>query len=874
MNERNIRQQKGAAVIGLCLALFMFIMLIGFFVFDSSRIQMAQRELTATCDSASLAGTAMLTSYPTANDAAPSYPLTVAAQAGACQYARNMFQAGNLLGQSLAGANVVSTYSAVGVTGAPGSTNVMIALADPTNNYLGVNPAPPGCLAGKAIMCYACYTYTPVFLWIVGVQNVGLNAASGGGLPQVDAVLVFDYSGSMDDASNVSFVRRTWDSTITCANAGAASYNATDYPRLVTNAYGNSAFAASLPAPPAASVYPGSLYQDVSHSGCVHYIEITPPTPGDYRMSDQLNFQYTNNPNGTQLNCLPPQNMDVSQGDSGDNPYFTFDQNLRSNTNPWRTGVTTTPVSNGLGSQANGGNWQTDYGTPPGNCTLSPPYGYGNFWIAPSSGAPPAQPMPLVSSYNTAGGPGVGSGGGAYWTQTVSFTGFYPDQLMNNPTNYVAQDYTSLGSYREFTDIVVNIADPGTWPYTQPLNGVGPFTSSAGFSFTFPTQEPDNNIQGKTFNFEDLGVLVEASRGNLDNANNANGALLDRGAYYTIQENGVIKSLSAVSVAHATGFYQEAYQRLAMLFSQPIATSVDGADGGFFQKINSLCDCRFGFVGFSDASTVINAPPSSVPNSLTQGTSQTTGSTAVGQPNSFFVTPEYYSAPQFGFWWDGVSTSASGLGGASNTSNIVGGNGAGFRQPRRPLKFSDTQPNSLNGVDGCRLNSSFSGGVTAGYSADWHTNNVSANAGDANGLENGSPQKNTDTYEALNTARYMFRDPSNYDITNLSLSRPAAKHAIVFFTDGVPTGGVASTDANGALSVATACKGDGTAIYAIGMDVTGNATLQSDQQIFLGASGGLSGNASNGSKAFYCSSSGTVQQAFYAVARRLSQSQR
>ena len=68
MNERKIRNQKGAAVTGLVLALFFFIMLVGFFSFDSSRIQMAQRELTATCDSASLAGTAMLTSYPTDND--------------------------------------------------------------------------------------------------------------------------------------------------------------------------------------------------------------------------------------------------------------------------------------------------------------------------------------------------------------------------------------------------------------------------------------------------------------------------------------------------------------------------------------------------------------------------------------------------------------------------------------------------------------------------------------------------------------------------------------------------------------------------------------------------------------------------------------
>ena len=83
MNERRIRNQKGAAVTGLVIALFMFIMLAGFFAFDSSRLQMAQRELTATCDAASLAGTAMLTSLDIANDDATASKLGTA-QAQAC----------------------------------------------------------------------------------------------------------------------------------------------------------------------------------------------------------------------------------------------------------------------------------------------------------------------------------------------------------------------------------------------------------------------------------------------------------------------------------------------------------------------------------------------------------------------------------------------------------------------------------------------------------------------------------------------------------------------------------------------------------------------------------------------------------------------
>jgi hypothetical protein len=844
MNERKIRNQKGAAVTGLVLALFFFVMLIGFFCFDSSRIQMAQRELTATCDSASLAGTAMLTSYDTSNDDTNHTKLQNA-QTLSCQYARNMFQAGNLLGQGLENANVVSTYAAVGVVGSPASTNVMISLADPTNNYQGVPPGPTTCVNGKAIMCYACYAYQPVFLWIVGVTTVGLNAASGGGLPQVDAVMVFDYSGSMDDATNVSLVRRTWDSTIGGGflNAGAASIGQIDYQMLVSS-------------PPtfgiaSGSPYPGTQNFTAGH-GTIHYIEVTPAI--GHRMSDYVQFNYSASPNGMAWNVLPPQNLDQAGNTfSQATPLFLFDQNLRTNVCVYKPGVVKSPgpVPNNIGGTA----YQSDYGTPPGNCTLAPPYGYGQFW------------MPTLASQTMITSPPANATM-AYRTDSLNphgmgpFTyGPGPNPFISTLPNYCAYDYTSLTTNREFTDVVVNIADPGTWPYTQPLSG--PSGSFVGFSVTFPAQEPDSNIAGNTYNFEDLGVLVEAARGNLNNVGWAKGALLDRGCYWTVFEDGKIKQSSAVGLGHVAPGYQEAYQRLAMLYSQPIATALDGADGGFFQKVNSLCDCRFGFVGFSNAD---NLTVGNSANSKTVGTAQniTAGSTT----DSFYLSVLYTGSglSNYNIVWNGNATST----GANNGAAIAGGVGNGFRTPRRAIKKSETQANSVNGVDGCRLNSSFSGGVTAGFSSSWNLPTA-----DANGIENGQPIDNTDTYEAINTARYMFLDPANYDITNISTSRPAAKHAIVFFSDGVPTGGVGGTDAAGALSVAQACKGDGIAIYAIGMDVTNNAVLQSAQISFMGnGSTGLAGASGNGGRFFQCTSASTVKQAFNAVARRLAQSQR
>lgn len=130
MNESKMRRQKGAAVTGLVLALFLFIMMIGFFTFDTCRLQMAQRELTATCDAAALAGTAMLTSQDISNDDASDTKL-LAAQQNAAGYARNMFQAGNMLGATLVSSTTVSSYSATKTLGNPGDCKVMISLADP-----------------------------------------------------------------------------------------------------------------------------------------------------------------------------------------------------------------------------------------------------------------------------------------------------------------------------------------------------------------------------------------------------------------------------------------------------------------------------------------------------------------------------------------------------------------------------------------------------------------------------------------------------------------------------------------------------------------------------------------------------------------------
>jgi len=151
----------------------------------------------------------------------------------------------------------------------------------------------------------------------------------------------------------------------------------------------------------------------------------------------------------------------------------------------------------------------------------------------------------------------------------------------------------------------------------------------------------------------------------------------------------------------------------------------------------------------------------------------------------------------------------------------------------------------------------------------------SSMASGANGLYNGRPYSDTYTAEALDTAIKYFNNGGSYT----PASRPAARKAIVFFTDGEPTGGIGGADGlNSTGTQAPNAKSQGIAIFTIGLNMNGNAQLTSDQQTFLGDNippngPGLAYIAGNGGSFFQCGTSLQVRQAFINVARRLSQNQ-
>ncbi|MBK9144119.1 MAG: VWA domain-containing protein [Candidatus Melainabacteria bacterium] len=834
LHSKKIRDQKGAAITGLVIALMLFILMAGLFAFDASRVQMAQRELTATCDAAALAGTAMLTSYDVSND--PGLTKLANAQQNAAAYAYNMFQMGNVLGRFLnTNTSLVPDLASLTTT-TDGEAKVVIGLVDPLNSFATVDPTPPGNANGRAIAVFAGYGYHPVFISFYGVGNVGIRASSIGGLPQVDAILVFDYSGSMDDLTKVTLIKRWWNPFGGLTASFALDANGTDSMGWNTRQSFLETEKSTNPTnfvPGAAGSAPfnyvktGKLPGLVSNTdrGCIQYDEAPHPSTNQSLLK-YIDHNSAANIQGQSLNVLPPQNLVNSETDvnlSG-HDLIVYKAYLR----------------HAL--------FSNDVGSPPGNCPAHR-QAAGGAWTS-VVGNSYAWADPLTDHFRY---PAYSSNGGL----GNSLNGPQMDDP-GDPWNTNLPVHTAPNIY---TDLVVNIANPGSYPYQQPLDDSGNDVFS-GFSYTFPgyPDEPDSTIAGQQYDFANIAVVVEAARGNLDTQANLDGTGLHRG--YFLNASGVSGYQGPTANMTVKAGYQKAYQRLAMLWSQPIATALDGADQGFFQKLGALADCRFGFVGFSDSDPFGAAP--NVNSMATPHSGIVNGAVGTSQyraKSSYYIDVAMQPSTLIGTTiWDGRHVGSEAR--IDENNDVQNPSGLpGFRVPRTPLDTSNSQQESLDIV---------TKGSKTGL-VPWSN----PTAGD--GLYNGRPLSGTMCAEALRTARLEFQAAA-YD----GLSRAGSKRAIIFFTDGIPSGGVpggsggyGGTEANDSWTEADSCRTDGIAIFSIGLNMLDDPTLKSDQNIFLGnSSTGLSGRAKNGGRFFECSSVSSIKESFSAVVRRLTQSQR
>lgn len=854
--SKKLRDQKGAAVTGLVIALMFFVLIAGLFAFDANRVQMAQRELTASCDAAALAGTAMLTSYDVSNDTSPPYQKLLNAQQNSAAYAYNMFLMGNVLGRwTRSSCQLVSDINSL-ATNVDGEAKCCIGLVNRQNNFSIVQPVRPQNKDGTAIGVFAGYGYHPIFISFFGVGNVGIRASSVGGLPQVDAVLVLDYSGSMDDRTMVTLIKRYWDfhngtapflpprgignngsfpattgfTGLTAQNTGASGSRrwVSDDPNFLRQRI-NSVYGLNL----ATAAEVTTRWPELSGHGCVTYLE-TPAAMNTGRLFEYVGLDYNNNITGTSLNALPPQNLGFAS----------------------------------LGTLCTGNNvkhFKAMLRTPPGFNDYNSPPGDAPLWS--SRGSNPSGFYPMIGRST---GMWAATGGTGGTPANPKGRSNYSDIATNHLRDPEFGDYNPFDHGNLFTDMVVNFGQPPFGqPPTQPAEGPVVFNA---VTYTFPASEDDLTIRGRTYSFQNLAVVVEASRGNLDQSSNIRGTTLHaRGFDLRAGLNQrYYAPFEAVAMMTPQAGYQKAYQRLAMWYSQPIATCLDAADQAFFQRLSALTDCRFGLVGFSNNFGFTNNKLSQAQGRTGVYVDNTVGTATFRGNNCAYADLQYKhhitqiptwqqtggsSAANGPYFWDGRIPGASPnrweFGMAQNN-----GNGSGFRIPRSPLDTSITQEQSLN----CMRHGSTIIGTTRAWS----------DPDDGDGIYNGRPLDGTFCAEALDTARNEFKT-SPY----VSTQRPGSKRAIVFFTDGVPIGFSSGAEADASRAIAQQCKTDGIAMFCIGLNMNGNLQLKNEQADFLGnGSNGLAGLSKNGGIFFECSDVNQVKQAFAAIARRLTQSQK
>lgn len=197
-HPKSTRPQSGQAmvVLGLILAVFM-VLALGLLGFEIHRIELAREQLRAACDAASLSAAATLASSDNLN---PTLAHTTAINTALTTFRQNL-----VIGTSLSAAS-----QAASTTDSPNANEALLyfEFLDPHNNNAVV---PLGDSRGKIIKVDGTFGLVPAFGKFLGINSTAIRTTSWGGVPDLDVVLCFDVSASIDDQTNVSFVKRSWD---------------------------------------------------------------------------------------------------------------------------------------------------------------------------------------------------------------------------------------------------------------------------------------------------------------------------------------------------------------------------------------------------------------------------------------------------------------------------------------------------------------------------------------------------------------------------------------------------------------------------------------------------------------------------------------
>ncbi|HEY9786734.1 MAG TPA: VWA domain-containing protein [Candidatus Obscuribacterales bacterium] len=200
---RRKRQERGVTTLALILFLAAFVLLpLSLFGFELARYILMQTQLQSIVDSAALSGTAALASSPSNLTVAQQHTLAMVV-------AEQTFEQNSILQTNFNAGNVTANRNSGWSTAAPPLYNATlnIWLLDQNGNQRAT-----GDTNAVVMRIEGRYSDQMVFasnLFPVGFLETAV-AVSDGGLPRLDLFLCFDVSGSMDDETQVVYVKRYW----------------------------------------------------------------------------------------------------------------------------------------------------------------------------------------------------------------------------------------------------------------------------------------------------------------------------------------------------------------------------------------------------------------------------------------------------------------------------------------------------------------------------------------------------------------------------------------------------------------------------------------------------------------------------------------
>lgn len=177
----------------------MVLFVVGLFSYEVNRVEVCRAQLRSATEAAALSAAATLASQDNQD---PSAAHQQAIQTAITTFTQN----------SVAGTGLTNAILAYNNSDSPLANNssLFIEFLDPNNNNSVVNAGNP---AGKIVRITSAFGLLPSFGNFLGLSSVPLRTTALGGVPDLDVVLCFDCSGSIDDQTPVSMVRRDWNGT-------------------------------------------------------------------------------------------------------------------------------------------------------------------------------------------------------------------------------------------------------------------------------------------------------------------------------------------------------------------------------------------------------------------------------------------------------------------------------------------------------------------------------------------------------------------------------------------------------------------------------------------------------------------------------------